>query len=84
MFIYRVFVSCSKLALEKAQTIRQALSGYISEAIDHAPSFVILDDLDSIIASSSDMEGSQPSSSVIALTDIMDECGVIIFFTVFS
>ncbi|KAL5555789.1 hypothetical protein UlMin_038025 [Ulmus minor] len=63
--MYEMFVSCSKLALEKAQTIRQALSGYISEAIDYAPSLVILDDLDSIIASSFDMAGSQPSSSVI-------------------
>ena len=83
-----MFVSCSKLALEKAQTIRQALSGYISEAIDYVPSLVILDDIDSVIASSSDMAGSQPSSSVIALTefltDIMDECGEIIFFMVFS
>lgn len=66
--IDRVFVSCSKLALEKAQTIRQALSGYISEAIDYVPSLVILDDIDSVIASSSDMAGSQPSSFVIALT----------------
>ncbi|KAL5554352.1 hypothetical protein UlMin_041753 [Ulmus minor] len=57
-----VFVSCSKLALEKAQTIRQALSGYISEAIDYVPSLAILDDIDSVIASSSDMAGSQPSS----------------------
>ncbi|KAL5539534.1 hypothetical protein UlMin_043862 [Ulmus minor] len=59
-----VFVSCSKLALEKAQNIHQALSGYISEAIDYVPSLVILDDIDSVIASSSDMAGSQPSSSV--------------------
>ncbi|KAF4377361.1 hypothetical protein F8388_013707 [Cannabis sativa] len=74
---YIVFVSCSKLAVEKAQTIRQTLSGYISEALDHAPSLVILDDLDSIISSTSDSEGSQISSSVTALieflTDIMDE-----------
>ncbi|KAM6575126.1 hypothetical protein CsatA_023453 [Cannabis sativa] len=76
---YIVFVSCSKLAVEKAQTIRQTLSGYISEALDHAPSLVILDDLDSIISSTSDSEGSQISSSVTALieflTDIMDEYG---------
>ncbi|XP_062096210.1 peroxisomal ATPase PEX1 isoform X2 [Humulus lupulus] len=76
---YIVFVSCSKLAVEKAQTIRQALSGYISEALDHAPSLVILDDLDCIISSTSDSEGSQISSSVTALmeflTDIMDEYG---------
>lgn len=69
--------------MEKSQTIRQALSGYISEALDHAPSLVILDDLDSIISSSSDAEGSQLSSSVTALTefltDIMDEYGVLVF-----
>uniref|UniRef100_A0A5B7BPC2 Peroxisomal ATPase PEX1 n=1 Tax=Davidia involucrata TaxID=16924 RepID=A0A5B7BPC2_DAVIN len=74
-----VFICCSKLALEKFSTIRQALSGYISEALDHAPSVVILDDLDSIVSSSSDSEGSQQSSSVTALTefltDIMDEYG---------
>ncbi|CAB4307142.1 unnamed protein product [Prunus armeniaca] len=72
-----VFVSCSQLAMEKALTIRQALSSYMSEALDHAPSLVILDDLDSIVSSSSDSEGSQTSTSVLALTeflnDIMDE-----------
>ncbi|KAA8544695.1 hypothetical protein F0562_019457 [Nyssa sinensis] len=72
-----VFVCCSKLALEKSSTIRQALSGYISEALDHAPSVVILDDLDSIVSSSSNSEESQHSSSIIALTefltDIIDE-----------
>ncbi|XP_050367235.1 peroxisome biogenesis protein 1 isoform X2 [Argentina anserina] len=74
-----VYVSCSQLAMEKALTVRQALSSYISEALDHAPSLVILDDLDSIVSSSSDLEGSQPSTSVVALAefliDIMDEYG---------
>ncbi|KAF8412750.1 hypothetical protein HHK36_000719 [Tetracentron sinense] len=73
-----VFISCSGLALEKALTIKQALSGYISEALDHSPSLVVFDDLDSIASSSSDLEGSQPST-VLALveflTDIMDEYG---------
>lgn len=73
------FVCCSRLSLEKGPTIRQALSNFISEALDHAPSIVIFDDLDSIISSSSDPEGSQPSIPVIALTkflvDIMDEYG---------
>lgn len=72
-----VFVSCSKLALEKSATIRQKLSGYLSEALDHAPSLVVFDDLDSIISSSSDSEGSRLSSSVVELTqflqDIIDE-----------
>lgn len=80
-FPCRVYVCCSQLAMEKALTVRQALSSYISEALDHAPSLVILDDLDSIVSSSSDLEGSQPSTSVVALTefliDIMDEYGVI-------
>lgn len=73
------FVCCSRLSLENGPTIRQALSNFISEALDHAPSIVIFDDLDSIISSSSDPEGSQPSIPVIALTkflvDIMDEYG---------
>ncbi|XP_065865705.1 peroxisomal ATPase PEX1 isoform X2 [Euphorbia lathyris] len=74
-----VFVGCSGLALEKASTMRQTISSCISEALDHAPSLVIFDDLDSIISSSSDSEGSQPSTSVVALTkfltDVMDEYG---------
>lgn len=72
-----VFVRCSKLALEKSSTIRQALSGFVSEALDHAPSVVIFDDIDSITSSPADLEGSQPSSSSVELTqfltDIMDE-----------
>ncbi|XP_011102042.1 peroxisome biogenesis protein 1 isoform X1 [Sesamum indicum] len=74
---HMVFVSCSRLTLEKPPTIRQALSNYISEALDHAPSVIVLDDLDSLIAPSSDLEGSQPSSSSAALieflADILDE-----------
>ncbi|KAH6832757.1 peroxisome 1 [Perilla frutescens var. hirtella] len=72
-----VFVSCSRLTLEKPSTIRQMLSSNISEALDHAPSVIILDDLDSLVASSSDLEGSQPSSSSAAiiefLADLLDE-----------
>ncbi|KAL8059562.1 hypothetical protein ABFX02_03G095800 [Erythranthe guttata] len=72
-----IFVSCSKLTLEKPPTIRQALSNYISEALNHAPSVIVLDDLDSLITPSSDLEGSQPSSSSAALVeflaDILDE-----------
>ncbi|KAL3845479.1 hypothetical protein ACJIZ3_002882 [Penstemon smallii] len=72
-----VFVSCSKLTLEKPPSIRHAISSNISEALDHAPSVIIFDDLDSIIAPSSDLEGSQPSSSSAALVeflaDILDE-----------
>ncbi|CAJ2668834.1 unnamed protein product [Trifolium pratense] len=73
-----IFVSCSKLALEKVPVIRQELANHITEAINHAPSVVIFDNLDSII-STPDSEGSQPSMSVAGLTDflvdIMDEYG---------
>lgn len=74
-----IFVTCSRLASEKALIIQQELSSYISDALDHAPSVLIFDDLDCIISSSSDLEGSQPSTSVVALTqfltDIIDEYG---------
>lgn len=76
-FSCRVHISCSKLALEKSQTIRQAIADYISEAISHSPSVIIFDDLDNIISFSSDSDGSQPSNSTTALvkylTDLMDE-----------
>ncbi|XP_058730622.1 peroxisomal ATPase PEX1-like isoform X2 [Vicia villosa] len=73
-----IIVSCSKLALEKVSIIRQELASHMTEAINHAPSVVIFDDLDSII-STPDSEGSQPSMSVAGLTDfladIVDEYG---------
>lgn len=79
VYIGRVFISCSKLAIEKALTVRQAIAGHISEALNHSPSLLIFDDLDTIV-SSSEFEASQLSSSVTALvqflTDIMDEYGV--------
>ncbi|XP_077232487.1 peroxisome 1 isoform X2 [Tasmannia lanceolata] len=76
---HTVFISCSKLATEKTLTIRQALAGYISEALEHSPSLLIFDDLDSIVSTSYESEGSKPSTSVVALveflTDIIDEYG---------
>ncbi|XP_073122071.1 peroxisomal ATPase PEX1 [Henckelia pumila] len=71
-----VFVSCSRLALEKSSNIHKALSSYVSEALDHSPSVIIFDDLDSIIAPSSDFEGSQSQTSAALIeffTDILDE-----------
>ncbi|XP_027344932.1 peroxisome biogenesis protein 1 isoform X2 [Abrus precatorius] len=75
---HMIFVSCSKLALEKVPIIRQELANHVTEALNHAPSVVIFDDLDSII-SNPDSEGPQPSMSVTGLADflvdIMDEYG---------
>ncbi|KAG9149165.1 hypothetical protein Leryth_003159 [Lithospermum erythrorhizon] len=76
---HTVHVCCSHLTSEKPSTLRQTLLGYISEALDHAPSAIIFDDLDSIISSGTELEGSQSSSHSVALTeflaDIMDEYG---------
>ncbi|EPS69839.1 hypothetical protein M569_04916, partial [Genlisea aurea] len=84
IFAHVVFVSCSRLTLEKPQTVRQILSGYISEALDCAPSVIILDDLDSLVSPASDLEGSQPSLSSAALieflTDILDEYSASLLF----
>ncbi|PWA68876.1 peroxisome 1 [Artemisia annua] len=72
-----VYVGCSRLASSKSQTIHQALSSYISEALDHTPSLVVLDDLDSIIASPNNSEDHHSSSSSTLLmeflTGILDE-----------
>ncbi|KAM7258098.1 hypothetical protein ACFE04_013839 [Oxalis oulophora] len=72
-----VFVACSELAGKKPSTILQEIYKFLTEALDHAPSLVIFDDLDSIISSSSNSGNPQISSTVDALTqffaDIMDE-----------
>ncbi|KAK9160923.1 hypothetical protein Syun_007264 [Stephania yunnanensis] len=72
-----VFVSCCGLASQKAQTVRKAFTAYLSEAITHSPSLLVLDDLDNIVSSSLDSEVSQSSPSTAALvaflTDMMDE-----------
>ena len=80
-YICRVYVCCSRLASSKSPTIHQTLNSYISEALDHAPSLVVLDDLDSIIASPNNSEDyhSSPSSTLLMgfLIDILDECEVL-------
>lgn len=75
-----VFISCSKLSLEKSQTMRQAVTSYVSEAMTHSPSIVVFDDLDNIVSSSStESDGSQPPNSVAIVqffSDVLDEYGV--------
>lgn len=73
-----VFINCSKLSLEKSQTIRQAVTSYVSEALVNAPSLVIFDDLENIVSSSSESDGPQSQSSVAIVkffSDILDEYG---------
>ncbi|KAK8970931.1 Peroxisome biogenesis protein 1 [Platanthera guangdongensis] len=72
-----IYITCSKLALEKSQSIRQTVTNYVSEALIHSPSIIVFDDLDNIISSPSDHEETQTSTSVTVLAnlfiDIMDE-----------
>jgi len=79
IFTCRVFITCSKLALEKSQTIRQAVTSYVSEALVHAPSIVIFDDLDNIVSFSPESDGPQPTNSASTVkffSDILDEYAV--------
>ncbi|CAA6671838.1 unnamed protein product [Spirodela intermedia] len=70
-----IFISCSKLSLEKDQTIRQTLSVYVSEALSHSPSLIIFDDLD-FLFSSTELEGSQTSNATVPLMEFLtDEKG---------
>ncbi|KAJ3678322.1 hypothetical protein LUZ60_002125 [Juncus effusus] len=68
-----VYISCSKLAVEKNAKIKQTISERISDAWAHAPSIVIFDDLDNIIQSSSESDGSQPSNSSDSLSKYLIE-----------
>lgn len=76
----RIFVRCSLFAQEKSSVICHKISGLLTEALSHAPSVVVFDDLDSIIQSSLESEGSQFSSSTVELMEflsgILDEYGV--------
>ncbi|KAL9261645.1 Peroxisomal ATPase PEX1-like protein [Drosera capensis] len=65
VMVHVVFVSCSALTSENLATVQQLLGDHVSDALDHVPSLVIFDDLDSIISSSVETEGSQPTSSVV-------------------
>lgn len=73
-----VFVRCSELSGEQAEAVREVLSSSMSEALDHAPSIIVLDDLDRAISFSAGSEVSEPSGSSIGLAeylaDLMDAC----------
>ncbi|KAF7828197.1 anaphase-promoting complex subunit 1 isoform X1 [Senna tora] len=74
----RTVAKCLEKHEDIVPMIQKEVTNIIMEALDHAPSIVIFDDLDSII-STSDSEGSQPSISAAGLAgflvDIIDEYG---------
>jgi peroxin-1 len=46
---YKVIMSCGELVGGEAGMIRRILEDVVAEAVNHAPSLIILDDLDGLI-----------------------------------
>ncbi len=73
----RIYIDCSKLTVGKAKETKQTIEDSISEALLHAPSVILFDDMDNVVSVSSDPQAPQSSSSsdsiVRYLVDIMDE-----------
>ncbi|KAJ4773336.1 hypothetical protein LUZ62_063044 [Rhynchospora pubera] len=70
-----VYIDCSKLE-ENGTKIRQSISDYLSDALIHAPSVVIFDNLDEIISNPSDSaEGRSEASNSFTkyLAELIDE-----------
>lgn len=70
---HKVMVKCADLVGEQAQAVRAALQDAVFEALRHAPSLIILDDLDMAIPSSSSSENSEPSTSSAVLTEFLSD-----------
>lgn len=67
---HRVIVRCNKLVGEQASSIRNLLQDAVSEALDHAPALVILDDLDALLPKE---EGPEPATAVMALAEFLGD-----------
>ncbi|BBN13818.1 peroxin-1 [Marchantia polymorpha subsp. ruderalis] len=74
---HRVVVRCTELVGEQAMRIRGVLQDAVLEAVHHAPSLIILDDLDSLL-SAAESDGPEPGVAVLSiaeyLADLMDLC----------
>eukprot|EP00250_Pteridium_aquilinum_P022401 c25371_g1_i3 orf=160-3567(+) len=70
---HKVIVKCAKLVGEQAQAIRAAIEEAVFEALQHAPSLIILDDLDMAIPSNLNSENSEPSTSSVVLSEYLSD-----------
>lgn len=66
----RVIVRCNELVGEQAWAIRNVLHDAVSEALDHAPALIILDDLDALLPK---VEGPEPATIVMALSEFLGD-----------
>jgi hypothetical protein len=69
--LYRVIMRCGELVGGEAEMIRRVLEDAVAEAVDHAPSLIILDDLDGLIPGGS--EGPEPATTVVALAEFLGD-----------
>lgn len=58
---------------EQAQAVRAAIQEAVFEALRHAPSLIILDDLDLVIPSNLSSENSEPSTSSVVLSEYLSD-----------
>ncbi|KAL2623219.1 hypothetical protein R1flu_003424 [Riccia fluitans] len=74
---HRVMLPCAELVGEQAMLIREVLYNAVLEAVHHAPSLIILDDLDALL-SAGESEGPEPGIAVLSIAeymaDLMDLC----------
>jgi peroxin-1 len=64
-------MNCGELVGAEAEMIRRVLDDAVAEAVDHAPSLIILDDLDGLIPGGS--EGPEPATTVVALAEFLGD-----------
>jgi len=65
-----VIVRCNELVGEQAGAIRNMLRDAVSEALDHSPALIILDDLDALLPKE---EGPEPATVVMALSEFLGD-----------
>jgi hypothetical protein len=64
-------MSCGELVGGEAGMVWRVLEDVVAEAVNHAPSLIILDDLDGLIPFG--LEGPKPATTVVALAEFLGD-----------
>jgi hypothetical protein len=67
--LHKVIMSYGKLVGRETKMIRSVLKDVVVEAINHAPFFIILDDLDGLIM----VDGPGPTTTIVAVFEFLDD-----------
>ncbi|KAH7441624.1 hypothetical protein KP509_03G046300 [Ceratopteris richardii] len=73
LLCHKVIVKCGELVGEQAQAIRVAIQEAVVEALQCAPSLIILDDLDMAIPPNRNSEGGGPATSSLVLAEYLSD-----------